>query len=101
LDTEAAQNETVAVRVEIRTSGGFTGRGIGNVTIEDASPLGTLIDAALLAPEPANVKSTPDAVHYQMTVARGSHQHTFIWTDDAEPPAAVLALFNAAWAMRQ
>lgn len=95
------QNETGAVRVEIRTSGGFTGRGIGNMAIEDAASLRTLIEAALLAPDSRGVGFTPDSVHYQMTIAHGSRQRTFTWTDDAPPAAAVSALFNAAWAMRQ
>jgi hypothetical protein len=101
LDTARVQNETVAVHVEIRTSGGFAGRGIGNISIDDAAPLRTLIEAALLAAHSASRKATPDSVHYQMTIGDGSRQRIFTWSDDAPPAAPVLALFNAAWAMRQ
>lgn len=88
------------MRLEIVTSGGFTGRGIGHVTLEDARPLRALIDAALLsgakAPSPAH--AARDAVTYRMTVTHGAEHRTFEWTDDAPPSAPVLALFNAAWA---
>lgn len=102
LDTRRPRNETVTVRVEIRTSGGFTGRGIGNVSIDDARSLRALVDAALLSPEPKSTPAmTPDSITYRMTVEHGEKQRTFTWSDSAPPPAAVLALFNAAWAMRQ
>ena len=92
------------MRVEIRTSGGFTGRGIGNVVLEDAKPLRALIDAALLIPQMRRtdvVMRAADEVIYSMTVSHGNDTRTFEWTDDETPPAAVLALFNAAWTKKR
>ncbi|MGZ4808609.1 MAG: hypothetical protein ACXVJT_00640 [Thermoanaerobaculia bacterium] len=104
-DTEGAQEETATVRIEIETSGGFTGRGIGNVTIEDASALEHLIVRALKggAPprsrpknEPAPHSSSRDAVAYSMKVG----DRVFTWTDAQPPAPSVLALFDAAWRTR-
>jgi hypothetical protein len=91
------------VRVEIRTSGGFTGRGIGNVVIEHARSLRALIDAALVsgAPTPSPARGSADEVHYTLTVRSGKTLHTFSWTDGSPPSPPVLALFEAAWAHRQ
>lgn len=94
------------MRVEIRTSGGFTGRGIGSVVIEDAKPLRALIDAVLLLPQqkrtdvPIHGRGA-DEVLYTMTVGHGNDTRTLTWTDDETPPPAVLALFNAAWAKKR
>ena len=92
------------MRVEIRTSGGFTGRGIGDVVIDDAKPLRALIDAALLTPRQKRIDVPmhgADEVLYTMTVSHGNDSRTFTWTDDEAPPPAVLALFNAAWARKR
>ena len=92
------------MRVEIRTSGGFTGRGIGSVVIDDAKSLRALIDAALLiSPHKRTdvLMHSPDEVVYSMTVSHGDDTRTFTWTDDEPPPPAVLALFNAAWAKKR
>jgi len=91
------------VRVEIRTSGGFTGRGIGNVVIEHASSLRALIDAALVsgAPAPPPALGSADEVRYTMTVRSGKTVHTFSWTDGSPPSPAVMALFEAAWSHRR
>lgn len=87
------------MRIDIETSGGFTGRGIGNATIEDASALRNLIVRALLSgpgSSPSPHSSSRDAVTYSMKVG----DHTFTWTDAQPPSAAVLALFDAAWRTR-
>ena len=90
------------MRVEIKTSGGFTGRGLGNVTIEDARSMRALIDAALLTPDVPRPRSVvPDSIQYQMTVTHSAGTRTFTWYEHAAPPPAVLALFNAAWATRR
>jgi len=90
------------MRIEIRTSGGFTGKGTGNLVIEDATALRDLIDAALLTPAaPPPTLAVPDSIRYDMTVKHAGRRRTFTWRDGAAPPAAVLALFNAAWAMRE
>jgi hypothetical protein len=90
------------MRVEIRTTGGFTGRGIGNILIEDARSLRPLIEAALLSGAPAPSPSRGgDEITYTMTISRGDATRTFHWTDSAPAEPAVLELFDAARAARR
>ena len=124
--TTAAQRQNSSWRVEITSSGGFAGRGLGSVSIEngtlearnmnaqicDGAPLSDaertemqrLVDAARPAAwqnrEPA--PGGADMVEYTLTLRRDSATKTVTWTgeDMTQLPSDLAALFETTWRIR-
>ncbi|HEX7153532.1 MAG TPA: hypothetical protein VF618_18740 [Thermoanaerobaculia bacterium] len=88
------------MRITITTDGGFTGRGIGSVTIDDAEmndELRTTIAGA--RPEewaPEYSARGADRVRYTLTV----NGHTTSWLEGAVIPDDLQRLFDVAWGKR-
>jgi hypothetical protein len=118
-----------AWKIEITTTGGFTGRGAGSMTVaadgnivvrpgcklrlsaEDLKKLGELIEKA--KPQewkasyavPANPNGCCDMIGYTLTMTRAGTRRTATWYDDHLPfppdlDAIVSALWGAPAAMR-
>lgn len=124
--TTTTQSQSSDWRVEITSSGGFAGRGLGAVVIENGTlearnmnaqicnggPLGAgeraelqrLVDAARPAawqnrkPEPGSA----DMVEYTLTLRRNGETKTVTWTgeDVSTHPADLAALFETVWRIR-
>jgi hypothetical protein len=96
-------------RVAIATDGGFTGRGIGGVTIEGAANHDAALARAVAGarPEqwkreylkPGNPHGYADQVHYTLTLTRDGRASTTSWYDDAREqlPPDLSVLFDRAW----
>ena len=99
-------------RISLTTDGGFTGRGIGGITIEgrkvtatgSGKPCsGTLTDAEAAQLEKTRFEAStaagpgkPDQIHYVLQVG----DRTASWYGE-EPPEGAAALFHLLWKIRQ
>jgi hypothetical protein len=85
------------MRLTITTDGGFTGRGIGSVTIDDAESQEELREALANAhPEswkPEYTASGADLVRYTLTLGEVSTS----WVETAVIPEDLRRLFTGAW----
>lgn len=100
-------------RVAIATDGGFTGRGLGGVTIEGAANRDAALARAVAAakPEgwkreyvkPGNPHGYADQVHYTLTLTRDGRTTDASWYDDAREqlPQDLASLFDRAWAAKK
>jgi hypothetical protein len=89
------------MRIDITTDGGFTGRGIGSVSID--SDEADDVARALAAARPSTWQreyrgrgNGNDVVNYTMTFG----ETTVSWNETAQVPEDQRALFDAVWAMR-
>jgi hypothetical protein len=101
--------------LSVTTDGGFTGRGLGSVTIKDDRATTERCDAPLTDAEKARLEKLvgaadpsswrdsygdadghPDQVKYTLTLGG----HTTSWRDEDKVPADVRALYEAAWHVR-
>ncbi|HEY0139408.1 MAG TPA: hypothetical protein VGF48_00855 [Thermoanaerobaculia bacterium] len=88
------------MNVAITTEGGFTGRGIGSVTLDD--PLPDEVARAVAAARPEEwqreytVERGADLVRYTLTLG----DVTTSWVTSAAIPPDLEALFDAAWRAR-
>lgn len=94
----AACNERVNMHITITSDGGFTGRGIGSVEIEDARASPALARAIAAAhPEEwereYRVALGADFVTYTLTMG----DVVTTWDEGAEIPEDLRAVFEVAW----
>ncbi len=86
------------MRITITSDGGFTGRGIGNVEIDDARASPALARAIAAAHREAwqreyRVARGADFVTYTLTMG----DVVTTWDEGAEIPDDLRAVFEAAW----
>lgn len=89
------------MNVAITTDGGFTGRGIGGVTLDDPLPEDVARAVANAHPEEWQreypVDRGADLVRYTLTLG----DVTTSWITGARIPEDLQALFDAAWRSRR
>jgi len=85
------------MQITITTDGGFTGRGIGSIDVDDASSAALARAVASARPEqwqrdyPVSIGA--DMVRYTLTMG-----DTIVsWEEGAEIPEDLRAVFDAAW----
>ena len=90
-------------RIEITTTGGFTGRGIGTMSASSKEASGDLNEAVEQA-QPTTWQRDyspgdghPDEIRYTLTLTIAGRTHTTSWRDTSELPSdlvKITSLFN-------